>query len=93
MATDTVTPQRPKVETSYVFPPIPLRQFDWVAHSIGAEPGDIFGWGRTECEAIGDFWEQWEESHPLEQARRNLICLDEDAEIFVEPSAALLGIE
>jgi hypothetical protein len=40
--------------TEHVFPPIPMRQFDWCAYRDGYEPpdsdgvgGGIVGWGRT----------------------------------------------
>lgn len=50
----------PKIVTSRVFPPIPLRQCDWCAHDEnydGAEDAgpQIVGWGRTEAEAVADY--------------------------------------
>ncbi len=40
--------------TDFVYPPIPVRWFDWCAYLDGYEPGDAIGWGRTEAEAILD---------------------------------------
>ena len=54
-----------KIITSYVYPPIPLRQFDWSAVTDdydGAEDSHCpIGYGRTETEAIADLMEQIEE--------------------------------
>ena len=50
-----------KIITEYVFPPIPLRQFDWSAVTDNYEPGCPIGYGRTEEEAIKDLLEQIEE--------------------------------
>ena len=41
-----------KIVTEHVYPPIPMRQFDWVAHYD--DPEGLAGWGRTEAEAIAD---------------------------------------
>lgn len=46
-----------KIRTHYVFPPIPLRQFDWCAVRDSYEPGWPIGYGRTEAEAIADLHE------------------------------------
>lgn len=37
--------------TEHVYPPIPMRQFDWAAYR---DPEGKVGWGRTEVEAITD---------------------------------------
>jgi len=57
------------IVTEYVYPPIPLRQFDWCAHRASYEPpdsdgvgGGILGWGRTEAEAVTDLLEQEEDA-------------------------------
>jgi hypothetical protein len=47
-----------KIVTEYVFPPIPLRQFDWRATLDGYEPGDPMGEGPTEEAAIADLMAQ-----------------------------------
>lgn len=40
------------IETSYIFPPIPMREFDWCAYR---DPERVpYGYGRTEAEAIAD---------------------------------------
>lgn len=51
---------KPKIRTECVYPPIPLRQFDWSATFDNYEPGCPCGWGRTEQEAIADLLEQAE---------------------------------
>ena len=54
-----------KIETDYVFPPIPDRRFDWCAVTEdydGAEDSNHpIGYGRTEQEAIADLIEQLED--------------------------------
>ena len=40
------------IKTSFVYPPIPVRDFDWQAVVDGYEPGDAIGHGSTEDEAI-----------------------------------------
>lgn len=40
--------------TSFVYPPIPIRQFDWCAYLDGTEEEGPYGWGKTEAEAILD---------------------------------------
>lgn len=42
-----------KVVTSNIFPPIPLRKFDWCAYFDGEEEG-LTGYGPTEADAIDD---------------------------------------
>lgn len=57
-----------KIVTHFDPPPIPLRKFDWCAHSDDYEPGEIdgetgrhvggdhpVGWGATEAEALEDY--------------------------------------
>ena len=41
-----------KIVTEFVYPPIPLRQFDWAAHYD--DPEGYVGRGATEQEAIND---------------------------------------
>ena len=43
-----------KIITSYVYPPIPIRNYDWSAIREDYEPGDLIGTGRTEQDAIDD---------------------------------------
>jgi hypothetical protein len=52
-----------KIVTSHMFPPIPVRDFDWCAHYDGEEEAGHYGWGRTEAEAIRDFEENCAEDH------------------------------
>lgn len=46
----------PKIITDFVYPPIPMRQFDWQAYYDGDEPDDEghmqTGSGATEIEAM-----------------------------------------
>lgn len=50
-----------KVKTRYEFPPIPVRDFDWVAIDDDTyEPGCPVGYGRTEREAVSDLLDQLE---------------------------------
>jgi len=46
------------MRTEFVYPPIPLRDWDWSAVEDGYEPGDPIGRGPTEAEAIIDLQEQ-----------------------------------
>ncbi len=50
----------PKIQTSPIFPPIPIRGLDWCAHFDNYEPGQPIGHGATEQEAIEDLKEQTE---------------------------------
>lgn len=47
-----------KILTSYVYPPIPIRSFDWSAIDDNYEPGQPIGHGPTEAAAIEDLLEQ-----------------------------------
>jgi hypothetical protein len=48
----------PAIETHFIYPPIPMRQFDWCAYYAGTEPDDDgnmeAGYGKTEHDAIVD---------------------------------------
>ncbi len=46
--------REPKIQTSPIFPPIPIRGLDWAAHFDNYEPGQPIGHGATEQEAIED---------------------------------------
>jgi hypothetical protein len=58
----------PNIRTEHVYPPIPIRQYDWAAYDDDTYDGapdagpQIVGTGATEAEAIADFEQQWEES-------------------------------
>jgi len=54
-----------KIRTEHVYPPIPIRQFDWCAYDEDTYdgPGSLLGHGPTEEAAIADFKEQWEERY------------------------------
>lgn len=49
-----------KIITNFVYPPIPLRYFDWSAVTDNYEGGDPIGYGSTEQEAINDLITQVE---------------------------------
>jgi hypothetical protein len=53
----------PKVVTENIYPPIPIRQFDWTAHYD--DPEGPCGYGATEAEAIADLLE----NHPRDEHR------------------------
>ncbi len=53
----------PKIQTSPIFPPIPIRGLDWCAHFDNYEPGQPIGHGATEQEAIEDLKAQSLERH------------------------------
>lgn len=43
------------IVTEHVFPPIPARQFDWMAYSTEMDhPAAPRGFGHTECAALRD---------------------------------------
>jgi hypothetical protein len=47
-----------EIETTHTYPPIPIRDHDWMAVRAGAEPGCLVGRGPTEQAAIDDLKEQ-----------------------------------
>jgi len=49
--------ERLDIKTYFEYPPIPIRDFDWVAYFDDYEPGEPIGNGRTEAEAIEDLIE------------------------------------
>jgi len=51
-----------KIITSFNYPPIPLRIYDWSAIREGYEPGDLIGYGETEEAAIDSLKRQEEET-------------------------------
>lgn len=53
-----------KIRTEFVYPPIPIREFDWIAVDDDTYDGPScpIGYGRTEQEAIKDLLEQLEEN-------------------------------
>lgn len=48
------------IVTSHVYPPIPMRRFDWCAHREGEEERGHYGWGPTREAAIADLLENEE---------------------------------
>lgn len=49
-----------KIVCSHVYPPIPIRDYDWLAYFDGEEEG-AQGWGRTEAEARQDLLDNYGE--------------------------------
>jgi hypothetical protein len=45
----------------FVFPPIPVRSFDWAAWIDGTEERGCYGRGATREAAVADLYEQLEE--------------------------------
>jgi hypothetical protein len=56
-----------KVVTTHIYPPIPLRTFDWCAHFEGEEERGGYGYGRTEQEALADLAEIWRDRADAER--------------------------
>jgi len=46
-----------KISLDYIFPPIPIRRFDWCAYLEDHQEGDPMGWGKTRYEAVIDLME------------------------------------
>ena len=44
--------------TEHIYPPIPIRNYDWSAIRADYDEGDLIGYGRTEQEAIDNLKEQ-----------------------------------
>lgn len=53
--------KEPVIKTVHVYPPIPIRRFDWCAYEDGTEEYGPIGWGETESAALLDLIEQQEE--------------------------------
>jgi hypothetical protein len=49
-----------RIVVSFEYPPIPCRQYDYMATRDGYEPGDPIGHGATEAQAIAELIEQEE---------------------------------
>ena len=41
-----------QIVTKHIYPPIPLRSFDWCAYQEGTEEDGPYGYGATETEAL-----------------------------------------
>lgn len=54
-----------KINTYFVNPPIPIRQFDWSAVRVGYDEDDPVGYGATEADAIANLLELEEENLPI----------------------------
>jgi hypothetical protein len=62
-----------KIVTEYVYPPIPIRRFDWLAYYDGMEEG-VTGTGATEAEAIADLIENNDAGGPTEEKPNRAYC-------------------
>ena len=45
-----------RIKTAYLYPPIPVRNFDWQAYIEDQEEDGPVGYGHTKEEAINDLW-------------------------------------
>jgi hypothetical protein len=52
-----------KVRAEHVYPPIPIRDYDWSAVDDNYEPGAPHGAGPTRKAAVQDLCEQWQEKY------------------------------
>lgn len=50
-----------RIVVLHIYPPIPVREFDWCATFAGYEPGEPQGYGATKQAAIDDLLSQDEE--------------------------------
>lgn len=46
------------IKTVHVYPPIPVRSFDWCAFDNDGDESGPYGWGKTEAEAVENLKEQ-----------------------------------
>jgi hypothetical protein len=61
-----------QIVTEHVYPPIPVRAYDWSAVTVDYEPGQPMGWGPTKRAAIAHLIEQQEEHEPNRNSRYSL---------------------
>jgi len=52
-----------KIKTNHIYPPIPIRNYDWEAVREWYDEGDLIGYGKTEQEAINDLITQENEEN------------------------------
>ncbi len=52
----------PRIVTRHVYPPIPMRKFDWCAYRDGDVEAGNYGWGATEPDAVRDLLDKEAES-------------------------------
>jgi len=45
------------IKTQYIYPPIPIRNYDWEAVREDYDEGDLIGYGKTKQEAINHLLE------------------------------------
>lgn len=65
---NSFAPSEQAIHTHFVYPPIPTRNFDWMACRGDYEPGVRVGYGATEQAAIDDLLEQ-EDSEQVDNAK------------------------
>lgn len=65
---------QPRIITSHVYPPIPVRDFDWCAYLEGEEEEGRYGYGRTRELAVLDFIDSypWPEEDLCDSPKPNL---------------------
>lgn len=54
------------INLTFIYPPIPLRDFDWQATRSGYDQGDPLGQGRTPAAALADLLEQEMEAEDVQ---------------------------
>lgn len=54
-----MTPRRRTIVTHFEYPPIPMRDHDWVAYWDGDEELGQYGYGRTDQEAINALLDEY----------------------------------
>ena len=52
-----------KIVTTFYYPPIPIRDYDWMATREDYDEGDLIGHGKTEQMAIDDLLLQEDEKN------------------------------
>ena len=75
-----------KIVTTYVCPPIPMRDFDWHATFEGLEGEGINGFGRTEEEAIEDLQQNNDCQECLKQDSTCSECWLKNVYLFIDSS-------
>jgi len=49
------------IVVTHVYPPIPIRTFDWCAFEYGMEERGYYGYGRTRAEAVEELLQRFED--------------------------------
>lgn len=82
-----------KLVTVHVYPPIPIRDWDWCVYDSDVYDGapdagpQMVGWGKTEDEAKADFREQW----VLRESERDCNRAIENMKVFDDMFSKVFG--